>query len=191
MGIRNDLDPRRDGRARGVSIALIALLVGALIGPGVAAAASIAWVRVKNWPVLQKVLVTNSASAPVYTQPPAHQIVNLRGGAQILNAGSSAWQPFYTVPADKWLVITSMRAEGSGKSQMSFVALVSNDAMIHETFPITTYVDNGDYNISSVVSGVSYVPPGTPLNLSMVRNTSGTGLWSVGVWVDGYLTDRP
>ena len=190
MGIRNDLDPRRDGRARGVSIALIALLVGALIGPGVAAAASIAWVRVKNWPALQKVLVTNSASAPVYTQSPAPDR-QPAWGAQILNAGSSAWQPFYTVPADKWLVITSMRAEGSGKSQMSFVALVSNDATIHETFPITTYVDNGDYNISSVVSGVSYVPPGTPLNLSMVRNTSGTGLWSVGVWVDGYLTDRP
>jgi len=80
MGARNDLDPRRDDRYRMVSVALAALLVGALLGPGVATAASIAWVRVKNWPALQKVLVTNSAASPVYTQPPAHQIVNLRQG---------------------------------------------------------------------------------------------------------------
>ena len=183
---------RRDSVWRTVSVALAALLVGTLIGPGAAAAASSAWVRVKNWPAVQKVLITNPASAPAYTQPPAHTIVNLRGGATIQNAAATnVWgSPFYTVPADKWLVITQMRCEGYGSSAISFISL-SSYTNIHEVFPITLVYDNGTYNVSSNVTGPMYVPPGTALYLAAVRNTSGTGLWNVSAYADGYLTDRP
>ena len=190
MKTRSEFDPRRDDSLRMVSVALIALLTGTLLGPSAAAAASSAWVRVKNWPVVQKVLVVNTSAAPVYTQPPAHQIVNIHGGAAILNSGSGAWTQFYTVPANKWLVITSMRAEGSGSSPITGVALASY-TNIHYTFPIVPYQDTGTYNISAVVDGTEYVPPGTTLYVSLVRNTTGTGQWNIGVYADGYLTDRP
>lgn len=191
MRSRDEFDPRRDEGTRLVAVALAAVLVGAMFGPGVAAAASGAWVRISNWPKTQKVTVTNASSAPVYAQPPAHEIVNLHGSGAILSAGSSILQTFYTVPSNKWLVITSMRAEGSGFSPLTEVALSTYGSAIHETFPSDTHVDNGAYNLTSVVPGTEYVPPGTVLYFSAVRATSGTGPWNIGIWVDGYLTDRP
>jgi hypothetical protein len=191
MRPRNDLDPRRDDQLRIVTVALLALFVGTLLGPGVAAAASSAWVRVKNWPALQKVLVMNSASAPVYTQPPAHTIVNLHGGGTIPSAQfDNQWTPLYTVPAGKWLVITQMRCEGYGAGPISFIDL-STYTGIHETFPLNPYIDSGITNVTSVVQGPAYVPPGTVLYLAMFRNTAPSSIWSATAWIDGYLTDRP
>lgn len=183
------LDSNGD-RRRLVGVALTALLVGTLIGPGVAFAASTAWVKVKNWPAVQKVLVTNSAAAPVYTQPPAHTIVNLGKGGTIQSAGSSLWTLYYTVPADKWLVITSLRGEGQGASAITAVAL-TNGSGVHITVPISPYTDNGSVCFSTSAAGPMYVPPGTSLYLSAVRNSSGTGQWNIYVTADGYLTDRP
>jgi hypothetical protein len=178
-------------RRRLVGIAIVALLAGALLGPGLAYAASTAWVKVKNWPALQKVLVMNSASAPVYTQPPAHEMVNLYGSAQIpSNSFNNTWPKYYTVPSDRWLVITSLRMEGDGDSPISFVDLTSY-TNTHLNCPIQPYVDNGQTTVSSSVSGPMYVPPGTVLYLSMFRNSAPNTPYNAEVWADGYLTAQP
>jgi hypothetical protein len=183
----------RTSRERVMLVAAVALLIGMALGPSIASATSAAWIRVKNWPAVQKVLLVNPASAPVYTQPPSHTIVNLHASAAIPNAGTGATVPFYTVPSNQWLVITSMNAQGNGTSSdpISFVEVQSPDTTIHETIPIQLTYDNGLYHLSSSVGGTSYVPPGTVLQLSLFRETAGDGPWNAEVWADGYLTSNP
>jgi hypothetical protein len=161
------------------------------LAPSAAGAASTVLAHITNWPKVQKVTVTNSSSAPAYTQPPAHTVVNLHGSTQIINAGASSIVSFYTVPVGKWLVITSMNTQGYGPGPIDYVTLESNDASIHETFPILLTSDNGIEHLSSTIGGTSYVPPGTVLELALFRETSGTGIWNAEVWDDGYLTSRP
>ena len=191
MRTQSPFDDGRTERTRLLTVAVVALVIGTLLSPGIAAAASATWVKIKNWPAIQKVLVTNSASAPVYTQPPAHSIVNLHGSATIQNFQfNNSWSPYYAVPAGQYLVITSARMEGSGNSPISFIDL-STYNNIHLTFPFTPFSDNGVYVASSVLQGPIYVPGGTTLYLAMARNTAPSSSWSATVWIDGYLTDKP
>jgi len=188
MSRLSDQDPGRASRTRVVGLMVMALLVGTALGPSVADATAGAWVRIQNWP--KKVLVISSAATPLYTRPPTHTIVNLHGGLTMPNSETGKTAAYYKVPADKWLVITSVRMEGNGVGPIDFVTLQC-PGTIGIPLPILLTTDNGRQHLTTNINGPIYVPPSTQLSLAVSREMAGGSSWIVYAWTDGYLTDKP
>lgn len=218
-------------RWRVVAVTVVALMVGLALGPAAGSAASIAWVRIKNWPTSTKVKVlnwpdrqavtvantptvdvrnwpttqnvavtnlpatqtvsfTNGVTSPIYVREiaPERTPVNMTLGASMSTTQTSATGTNYTVPAGKYLVITSASVWGIGTGPISAVSLAWNANLAY--IPFHMQADNAVTIAVGSLDGEIRLDPGTKLTMHTSRQASGS-IFNTVVTLCGYLTDTP
>ena len=171
---------RAGGWPRTLAIAALALAIGAALGPAAATAAS----------SIQKVLVTNSSASAVYVRPPSHQLVHANGLAFIGTAGTFSNSVFYTVPSNRWLVVTGVGATGYGVNPVGRISVHALDGSTDVVLPNQQVAEGGDYHLSTTGSGPYYFAPGAQLEFLVERDSVASN-WYGEVYLQGYLTQQP